>query len=180
MPARGQLGIFNRSYYEEVLVVRVHPELLDKQNLPDDGGSDELWQHRYEDINAFERHLHRAGTRVVKFFLHVSKEEQRQRFLARLDNPEKRWKFSAQDVAEREHWDAYQRAYEEAITATSTPCAPWYVIPADHKPAMRALVGGIVVHAIDQLNLQIPTPSDAELAGMEEAKQKLIAEAPKK
>jgi PPK2 family polyphosphate:nucleotide phosphotransferase len=177
LPRRGQLGIFNRSYYEEVLVVRVHPELLDRQRLPNH--REHLWKERYEDINCFERHLHREGTRVVKFFLHISKEEQRQRFLARLDNPEKRWKFSSSDVAEREHWEEYQRAYEDALSATSTAWAPWYVIPADHKPAMRALVGGIVVHTIEQLHLKTPSVGADELESMERDRQALISEAPK-
>lgn len=165
LPERGHIGIFNRSYYEEVLVVRVHPELLAEQNIPADAKPGKrLWAERYDDINAFERHLDRSGTRVVKFFLHVSKDEQRRRFLARLDDPRKQWKFSAADVAEREHFDEYMHAYEEAISATSTEWAPWYVIPADHKPTMRALVAGIVVHVVDQLGLAAPKPAttDAE------------------
>ena len=135
LPERGRIGIFNRSYYEEVLVVRVHPEMLAPQHLPSgsEAGS-RLWQGRYEDINNFEHHLHRSGTRVVKFFLHVSKEEQRRRLLARLDDPAKQWKFSPADLAERSHFDEYQQAYEEALTATSTSWAPWYVVPADEKP----------------------------------------------
>jgi len=177
LPERGKIGIFNRSYYEEVLVVRVHPDLLAAQHLPRGApGGAGLWAERYEDINAFERHLTRSGTRILKFFLHVSKEEQRRRFLDRIDRPDKRWKFSAADVAERAHFDEYQRAYEEALTATSTKWAPWHVVPADHKPAMRALVGGIVVHAIDQLDLRYPEVTPAQEAGLAEARAALVAE----
>jgi PPK2 family polyphosphate:nucleotide phosphotransferase len=176
LPERGRIGIFNRSYYEEVLVVRVHPELLAAQHLP--SGSEHqprLWQERYEDINAFERHLDRSGTRVVKFFLHVSKQEQRRRFLDRLDEPDKHWKFSPADVAEREYFDAYQQAYEEALSATSKPWAPWYVIPADHKYAMRTLVAGIVVHEIEELDLHLPKCDAAQAAALEEARVALRA-----
>ncbi len=177
LPDRGRIGIFNRSYYEEVLVVRVHPELLAAQHLPTGAaGGHERWGQRYEDINAFERHLVRSGTRVLKFFLHVSREEQRRRFLDRIDRPDKRWKFSAADVAERAHFDEYQSAYEEALTATSTEWAPWYVVPADHKPAMWALVGGIVVHAVDQLDLRYPEVTPAQAAELAEARAALVAE----
>ena len=143
LPERGSIGIFNRSYYEEVLVVRVHPELLgDGAGSSPHSPSESLWARRYEDINSFERHLHREGTRIVKIFLHLSKHEQRERLLERLEDPAKYWKFSMADLIEREHWDEYQAAYEDAIEATSTPWAPWYVVPADHKYAARALVGG--------------------------------------
>ena len=177
LPERGRIGIFNRSYYEEVLVVRVHPELIAQQHLPSgsEAGS-RLWQRRYEDINTFEHHLHRNGTRVVKFFLHVSKEEQRRRFLARLDDPAKQWKFSPADLAERSHFDAYQQAYEEALTATSTSWAPWYVVPADQKPAMRALVGAIVVNAIDELNLHAPSIGEEQARELENAREALAAD----
>jgi PPK2 family polyphosphate:nucleotide phosphotransferase len=177
LPERGRIGIFNRSYYEEVLVVRVHPELIAQQHLPSgsEAGS-RLWQGRYEDINTFEHHLHRNGTRVVKFFLHVSKEEQRRRFLARLDDPAKQWKFSPADLAERSHFDAYQQAYEEALTATSTSWAPWYVVPADQKPAMRALVGAIVVNAIDELNLHAPSIGEEQARELEKARKALAAD----
>lgn len=170
VPQRGRIGIFNRSHYEEVVVCRVHPELLDAEHLPP--GSDargRLWHERYEAINAFERHLVRNGTRVVKLFLHVSKDEQRQRLLARLDDPGKRWKFSAADLAERAYFHAYRAAYEEALTATSTDWAPWYVVPADHKYALRALVGGIVVGAIDDLDLRLPPGDEATIARWREA-----------
>ncbi len=177
LPERGRIGIFNRSYYEEVLVVRVHPELIAPQHLPSGSeASSRLWQGRYEDINAFERHLHRNGTRVVKFFLHISKEEQRRRLLARLDDPAKQWKFSPADLAERSHFDEYQQAYEEALTTTSTSWAPWYVVPADHKPAAHALVGAIVVNAIDELNLQPPTIGEEQARELENARKALVAD----
>ncbi|HVS68930.1 MAG TPA: PPK2 family polyphosphate kinase, partial [Mycobacteriales bacterium] len=165
LPERGRIGIFNRSYYEDVLAVRVHPELLSAHDSARPGKPrPRLWEERYEDINAFEHHLDRTGTRVVKFFLHVSKDEQRRRFLARLDDPAKRWKFSPADVAERAHFDEYMQAYEAALSATSTKHAPWYVIPADHKPTMRALVAGVIVGVVDQLGLSLPKDamSDAE------------------
>ncbi len=172
LPERGRIAIFNRSYYEDVLVTRVHPELLA------DGGIDKhsgLWRERYEDINAFERHLDRNGTRVVKFFLHVSKAEQRRRFLDRLDDPAKHWKFSTADLAERAHFEEYQDAYEKALTATSTKQAPWYVIPADDKPTMRALVAGVIVDAIDRLDLDAPRPA-ASAEELEQARAQLLAE----
>ena len=140
LPERGRIGIFNRSHYEEVVALKVHPEWLEPQRLPPGERDERFWQARYEDINAFERHLDRNGTRIVKFFLHVSKEVQKERFLARLDTPGKEWKFNAADVAERALWDAYMGAFEDALTATSTPWAPWYVIPADHKALTQALV----------------------------------------
>jgi polyphosphate kinase 2 (PPK2 family) len=135
-----------------------------------------MWQHRYEDINAFERHLHRNGTRIVKIFLHLSREEQKKRFLERLDDPAKYWKFSVGDLAERGHWHEYQAAYEEALTATSTPWAPWYVVPADHKYALRALVGGIVVHTIDEMDLRPPQVGPDELEARARARAELLAE----
>jgi PPK2 family polyphosphate:nucleotide phosphotransferase len=175
-PERGRIGIFNRSHYEEVLVVRVHPELLAHQQLPPGPRGKRFWRDRYDDINAFERHLARNGTHIVKFFLHISKDEQRTRFLARLDEPEKNWKFSAADVAERAHWDAYQRAYEDAITATSTPWAPWYVIPADRKPVMRAMVAQVLAHTISGMDLRWPTVSDADRAANAAARRQLLTE----
>ena len=177
LPERGRIGIFNRSYYEEVLVVRVHPELLAAQHLPPGTPSGhELWRQRYDDINAFEDHLVRNGTRIAKFFLHVSPAEQRRRLLDRLDDPAKQWKFSPQDLAERERFDDYRLAYEEALTATSTPKAPWYVIPADHKYAMRALVGGVVVHLIDQLDLPPPAVDAVQRRALDAARAALSAE----
>jgi PPK2 family polyphosphate:nucleotide phosphotransferase len=177
LPARGRIGIFNRSYYEEVLVARVHPEILAAQRLPPESGSGEkLWQDRYDDINAFEHHLVRNGTRIVKFFLHVSEEEQKRRLLERLDDPTKLWKFSSADLTERAFNEEYRRAYEAALTATSTPWAPWYIVPADHKYALRALVGGVLVHVIEQLDLRLPEIDDAESAVLTAAKQKLLAE----
>ncbi len=165
LPERGRIGVFNRSYYEDVLVVRVHPELLDPRPAP--RHESRLWTARFEDINAFERHLARSGTTVVKFFLHVSKAEQRRRLLERLADPSKYWKFSPADLAEREHFDAYLLAYAEALAATSTAHAPWYVIPADDKPLMRALVAGLVVHALEAMNLAVPEPDPAHRAALE-------------
>ena len=177
LPERGMIGIFNRSYYEEVLVVRVHPELLARGSaVSGDGLPEHVWSDRYEDINAFERHLHRNGTRIVKIFLHLSQEEQKRRFLERLDDPAKNWKFSVHDLAERQHWQAYATAYEEALSATSSPWAPWYVVPADHKYALRALVGGIVVSAIDEMDLQPPKLGPDELNALSQAKVELLAE----
>ncbi len=157
LPERGRIGIHNRSWYEEVLVVRVHPEHLERQKLPPALVTKRLWAERYESINDVERHLARNGTRVLKFFLHVSKDEQRRRFLARLNDREKHWKFAPADVAERERWDDYMQAYEEALRATSTEHAPWYVVPADHKWFLRLAVAGIVVDALESLGLSYPT-----------------------
>src|SRR5258708_637719 len=157
LPARGRIGVFNRSHYEEVLVVRVHPELLAKQRLPRVLVSTRIWAERFEDINAFERHLHRSGVTVLKFFLHVSKEKQRERFLARIDTPSKNWKFSAADVLERTRWRQYMRAYEDAIRHTATPEAPWYVVPADHKWFTRLVVADAIAGTMKGLGLQFPT-----------------------
>ena len=176
VPERGQIGIFNRSHYEEVLVVRVHPAILDGQRLPPGERDEKFWAARFDDINAFERHLARNGTTIVKFFLHVSKEEQKRRFLRRLDHPEKNWKFSAADVAERRFWDDYQNAYEDAITATSTEWAPWFVIPADHKPVMQAMVASILVHSIEDLDLQWPKVSKEEKNASATARRELEEE----
>jgi PPK2 family polyphosphate:nucleotide phosphotransferase len=176
LPARGTIGVFNRSYYEEVLTVRVHPELLANEHLPPAHASAErIWTERFEDIDAFESHLHRNGTRVVKFFLHLSKDEQRRRLLERLDDPNKHWKFSAADLAERDRWDDYQHVFEETLAATSTAAAPWYVIPADRKYAMRALVAALLVHAIDELDLAFPKPSAEQRAAIEAARKQLLA-----
>jgi PPK2 family polyphosphate:nucleotide phosphotransferase len=174
LPASGEIGIFNRSYYEEVLVVRVHPELLAAEHRPPElATGDDLWNERFDDIKAFERHLVRSGTRVVKVFLHISREEQRRRFLARLEDPSKHWKFSAADVREREFFDDYRRAYEAALTATSTRWAPWHVVPADHKHRARALVGGILVDAVDALDLRLPELPAEQRRALEEARRSL-------
>ena len=162
LPERGRIGIFNRSYYEDVLVVKVHPELLDLQRLPTGKKGKGFWEGRYEDINGFERHLVRNGTIILKFFLNVSKKEQKRRFLERLNRPEKHWKFSASDLAERGFWDQYMEAYEDALNATSTAWAPWYVIPADHKWATRAVVADILTSMIRSLDLRYPEVSPEE------------------
>ncbi len=163
LPRRGMIGIFNRSYYEECLVARVHKDVLEKQRLPPQLVTSDIWRERFEDITAMERHLVRNGTVVLKFFLHLSKDEQRDRFLARLDEPSKNWKFEMGDVNERKHWDAYQDAYEDMIDHTSTRHAPWYVIPADRKWYARAMIGSVIVDALDRLKLTYPK-SDPLLA----------------
>jgi PPK2 family polyphosphate:nucleotide phosphotransferase len=165
-PERGRIGVFNRSHYEEVLVVRVHPEYLGGQKLPRQAPLAELWQERFESIRAFERHLARNGTAIVKFWLNVSPEEQRRRFLDRIDQADSNWKFSAQDVDERERWDDYMAAYEAALCATSRPWAPWYAIPADDKPFMRATVADIIARTLEGLALEFPAVSDADRAEM--------------
>ncbi|MEE9586953.1 MAG: polyphosphate kinase 2 family protein [Hyphomicrobiaceae bacterium] len=159
LPERGRIGIFNRSYYEEVLVVRVHPQILSAQRIPQHLLTDDIWQQRYQDINAFERHLSRNGTVILKFFLNVSYDEQRQRFLERLEDPSKHWKFSDRDLHERQYWDQYTVAIEEMLSATSTPWAPWYVMPADDKWPMRALVGHIITERLERLELKRPEVS---------------------
>ena len=156
LPDRGRIGIFNRSYYEEVLAVRVHPEFLARQGLPDAVVSKSIWKERHEDIAAYERYLTRNGIAIRKFFLHVSREEQRRRFLERIDDPDKNWKFSARDVAEREHWDAYMDAFEDAIRATATPHAPWFVVPADSKWFTRTVVAAAIVELMESLGLAYP------------------------
>ncbi len=176
LPARGMIGIFNRSYYEEVLVVKVHPAILDNADLPAENVHKGIWKHRYEDINNFEQHLARNGTTILKFFLNVSKQEQRARFLERLEEPEKNWKFSHGDIVERGFWADYMGAFEEAINATSTPWAPWYVIPADRKWAMRACVSDIITTTIKSLPLAYPTVPADEVAKLAEAKAALLAE----
>nr|WP_264185373.1 polyphosphate kinase 2 family protein [Roseicella aerolata] len=173
MPPRGEIGIHNRSWYEEVLVARVHPEILAGQKLPPVLRTKRIWEERLEDIANFERYLSRQGIVVLKFFLNVSKEEQRRRFLARIDEPEKHWKFSAQDVAERHHWDDYQAAYEKAIRATATPHAPWYVVPADSKWFTRLVVAGALALALGELDLHYPKVSAEDLARLQEARKEL-------
>ena len=176
LPERGRIGIFNRSYYEETVVVRVHPEFLAKQRLPEQFTGKKIWRHRFEDINAFERYLSRNGVLIRKFFLHVSKAEQKERFLARLDEPEKNWKFSAADVRERAHWPEYMAAFQEAIQSTSTGHAPWYVIPADNKWFTRLMVSAAIVDALESLSLSFPTISAAEKKELAEARAILLAE----
>lgn len=176
LPERGRIGIFNRSYYEDVLVVKVHPELLEGQRLPPGKRGKGFWRRRYEDINAFEKHLVNNGTIVLKFFLNISKKEQKVRFLERLDRPEKNWKFSTSDLAERAFWDDYMSAYGEAIESTSTEWAPWYVVPADYKWVTRAVVADVISTEIRKLDLQYPKVSEQKRIALEEAKQKLEAE----
>ncbi len=176
LPERGRIGIFNRSYYEDVLVVKVHPELIARQRFPESGAGKEFWQNRYEDIVAFERHLVRNGTIVLKFFLHVSKHEQKRRFLERLDRPEKNWKFSAADLAERGYWDDYMAAYEDALSATSTKWAPWYIVPADDKWVTRVVVADVLSDAIRELNLKIPELSDEQRRALKAARKQLEQE----
>ena len=176
LPERGRIGIFNRSYYEEVLVVRVHPGILAAQKLPAALVGEGIWKQRYQDINAFERYLSRNGILIRKFFLNVSKEEQRQRFLARLDEPEKNWKFALGDVKEREHWDEYMEAYEDLIAATSTDESPWYVIPADRKWYMRMAVADAIVEALEGLQLEYPVVDEEKKKELEQARGLLIKE----
>jgi PPK2 family polyphosphate:nucleotide phosphotransferase len=161
LPERGKIGIFNRSYYEEVLIVRVHPEILQAEGLPDalSGGEKRIWQERYGSILCLEKHLSRNGTRIIKFFLHLSKEEQRKRFIARIDTPEKNWKFSTADVEERKYWNDYVDAYEKCLSATSTKHAPWYVVPADDKLTTRLIVSQIVLDTVSELKLAFPEPT---------------------
>jgi PPK2 family polyphosphate:nucleotide phosphotransferase len=161
LPERGRIGIFNRSYYEEVLIVRVHPEILQSEAIPDVQNDDKaIWHDRYRSITNLERHLHVNGTRIVKFYLHLSKEEQRKRFLARIDEPEKNWKFSLADIAERKYWKHYMKAYEECLSATSTRDAPWYVVPADDKENARLIVSQIILDTLENLGMSYPKTTD--------------------
>lgn len=176
LPERGRIGIFNRSYYEETLVVRVHPEILQKQKVPRELLTKRLWDERHEDIRSFERYLGRNGVLVRKFFLHVSKEEQKRRFLARIDTPEKNWKFSSADARERGFWDDYQRAYEESIRATATEEAPWYVVPADNKWFTRVVVAAAVIDALASLDLAYPEVGSDQRKELAAAKAQLLAE----
>jgi PPK2 family polyphosphate:nucleotide phosphotransferase len=176
LPERGHIGIFNRSYYEEVLIVRVHPHVLDAQRLPPQVVTRQLWKERFEDIKAHELHLDRSGVVVRKFFLHVSKKKQKERFLERLDTPEKNWKFSANDVLERKHWDDYMAAYEEMIQHTATAVAPWYVVPADHKWFTRLVVAEAVADSLAALDLQIPKLDRAKRKELEVAREQLERE----
>ena len=175
LPGRGRIGIFNRSHYEEVLVVRVHPELLESQKLPHIAHGNRLWKQRYRDINSFEEHLARNGTVILKFFLNISKQEQKSRLQARLENSEKHWKFSPADLAERAHWNQYMEAYQDALNATSTRHAPWYIIPADHKWISRWIVSEILVKTIHSLKLKPPQLSKDQRAALAQAKRSLNA-----
>jgi len=180
LPERGRIGIFNRSYYEEVLVVRVHPEYLQKQKLPPEVVSKEIWKERFEDINSFERYLTRNGYTIRKFFLNVSKKEQKKRFLERLDMEVKNWKFSLADAKERGFWEKYMEAYEDMIQNTATPYAPWIVVPADNKPLARLIVAASVVDAMDDMSLAFPKVSAAQKKDLEAAKKALESEKSKK
>ena len=174
LPNRGHIGIFNRSYYEETLIVRVHPEYLTRQRLPPRVVTKNIWQERFQDIRGFERYLTRNGILVRKFFLHVSKKEQKRRFLERIENPEKNWKFSSTDAAERKHWDAYMVAYEEMIQNTATKASPWYVVPADNKWFTRAVVSAAVIDALASLDLAYPKVGPAQLKELAAAKRALL------
>lgn len=176
LPERGRIGVFNRSYYEEVLVVRVHPNYLEGQNLPNYAKLEKLWEERYESIQDHEKHLARNGTIILKFWLNVSKQEQKNRFLSRLDEQDKNWKFSAGDVMERQHWDAYMDAYEAALKATSSKYAPWYAIPADDKAYMRVAVAETIVKTLEAMNLEYPEVPADEQAKFAEARRLLEAE----
>jgi PPK2 family polyphosphate:nucleotide phosphotransferase len=176
LPERGRIGIFNRSYYEETLVVRVHPELLARQRLPPELVGKKIWDHRFKDIRRFERYLTRNGILVRKFFLHVSKAEQKRRFLERLEKPEKNWKFSAADVAERDRWGDYMDAYEDMIRNTATPYAPWYVVPADHKWFTRLVVAAAIVEALRSLDLRLPEITAAQRRELAAARRQLLRE----
>lgn len=173
LPERGRIGIFNRSQYEEVLVVRVHPKILDYQKLPDPIDFDTVWDDRLRSIREQEEHLARNGTVILKFWLNVSKDEQKRRFLSRLDEPSKNWKFEPGDVVERRHWDDYMQAYENALNATSRPWAPWFSIPADDKPYMQARVAEIIIEALQNIGLKYPEPSDDDRAEFAEARKEL-------
>jgi PPK2 family polyphosphate:nucleotide phosphotransferase len=173
VPERGRIGIFNRSYYEETLVVRVHPEFLEKQKLPPELITKGIWQDRFQDIRSFERYLTRNGVVILKFFLHVSNKEQKKRFLERIEEPEKNWKFSANDAKEREHWDDYMDAYEDTIRNTASKSAPWYVVPADNKWFTRVVVAAAVIDALADLNLKYPQVGDGKLKELTAAKRAL-------
>lgn len=176
LPRRGMIGIFNRSHYEEVLVVRVHPDLLDAEHLPSARGDPDIWKQRFKAINAWERYLVDNGIQVVKLFLNLSREEQRRRFLARIDKPEKNWKFTAADVRERAHWNAYQEAYADVLSDTNTEYAPWYVIPADHKWFERIAAAAVIVDALIQIDPQYPKPTPQQQRELEQAQRELLAE----
>jgi PPK2 family polyphosphate:nucleotide phosphotransferase len=175
LPERGRIGIFNRSYYEEVLIVRVHPEILRGENLPDDGAK-KIWEHRFRSIRDFERHLHANGTRVIKFFLHLSKEEQRKRFLARIEEPDKNWKFDESDMAERGFWKDYMRAYEACLETTSTKDAPWYAVPADDKQNTRLIVSQIILDTLEGLKMRYPDVSNEKRRQLQAIRRRLSSQ----
>ena len=176
LPERGKIGIFNRSYYEEVLIVRVHPEILSREKLPAELVTNDIWRERHKDIRSFERYLARNGVKICKFFLNVSRAEQKKRFLERLDDPEKHWKFSADDVRERQYWKEYMAAFEDMIRQTATEYAPWYVVPADNKWFTRIVVSGAVIDAMDSLNLEYPKLAPATRAELAKARRELMTE----
>ncbi|HEX9251037.1 MAG TPA: polyphosphate kinase 2 family protein, partial [Ignavibacteriaceae bacterium] len=176
LPERGRIGIFNRSYYEETLVVKVHKEILDKQKIPENLITKHIWDERYQDISNFEKYINRNGILVRKFFLYVSKEEQKKRFLERIDNPEKNWKFSSADVAERGHWDEYMKAYEDMIRNTATKDSPWYVVPADNKWFTRLVVAAAVIDSLNSLELNYPEVGEEKLKELAGVKTKLVSE----
>lgn len=176
LPERGRIGIFNRSYYEEVLVVRVHEQILKNQKLPEKLITKDIWNDRFQDIRNFEKYLNRNGTVVIKFFLNVSKKEQKERFIERIDDPDKNWKFSAADAKERGYWDDYMKAYEDLIKNTSTEKSPWYVIPADNKSYARIAIASAIITALDELDLEYPTVSDEKIAELQEIKKSLLDE----
>jgi PPK2 family polyphosphate:nucleotide phosphotransferase len=174
MPAQGMIGIFNRSYYEEVLIVRVHPEILRSQALPEEALGKDVWRRRYESILDLEKHLHRNGTRIIKFFLHISKEEQKKRLLKRIDDPEKHWKVNPGDVDERKYWNDYMRAYEDCMAATSTRSSPWYVVPGDDKKSARLIVSRVIVETLRALKLSYPKPDPERLEEMKSIRKDLM------
>jgi PPK2 family polyphosphate:nucleotide phosphotransferase len=176
LPEKGRIGVFNRSYYEEVLVVRVHPELLQSEQLPAEVISDKIWKQRYEDMENFERYLTGNGIHVLKFFLYVSREEQKRRFLARITNPDKNWKFSSDDVKERQYWDEYMEAYEQMINHTSTRVAPWYIVPADHKWFSHVVIADIIVSKLNSLHLEYPVLDEEHMQDLAKAKELLERE----
>ncbi len=176
LPKRGNIGIFNRSYYEEVLIVKVHPEILEHQKLPASAITKDVWKGRYEDIRNFEQHLVRNGTRILKFFLYISPEEQKERFLERIDNPAKNWKFSSGDIKERGYWKQYMKAFEKAIAETATPEAPWYVVPANRKWFSRLLVSSVIVKELESLGLKYPVLPADEMAKLASAREALMGE----
>jgi PPK2 family polyphosphate:nucleotide phosphotransferase len=177
LPERGRIGVFNRSYYEDVLIVRVHPEILRSQAIPRKLLNEKtIWEERYRSILDMEAHVHRNGTKIVKLFLHISKEEQRKRFLARIDNPEKNWKFNTSDVTERACWDSYMKAYEQCLSATSTSDAPWYIVPADDKPNARLIVAQVILDTLKDLDLHYPKPTPEHLQELQTLRKQLLKE----